>query len=59
MKRSLCLRSERLSELTSDELTLVAGAVERTGYYPTGNVAQCVALLTGLFTGTTTGTTTR
>ena len=67
MKRRLSLKSEHLSELTSGELTAVAGAGSLTGVYPTINtpcpsVQECIASIPTLqrecptercFTGTT------
>lgn len=56
--RRLTLRSERLSDLTSDELALVNAAALITEGCTTAvltvDVQRCLALSTQLFTGTTT-----
>lgn len=65
MQRRLALKSERLSELTSNELASVAGGVTGgclTGVYPTfdrpcPSLQECIELgpipTTDCFTGTT------
>lgn len=47
MKRRLTLRTERLTELSQDDLGSVAGGTTTlfTGYYPSIN-APCTSLLT-------------
>lgn len=53
MKRHLALRSERLTQLTGDDLASVAGGAVTTncftGYYPSIN-APCTTLLTPVCT---------
>lgn len=61
MKRALALKSEYVSELTTDELAAVGGAGSLTGVYPTfdrpcPSIPECVDLgpipTTNCFTGT-------
>jgi len=53
MNRRLTIKRETLAELTSAELTAVAGGQGFTGYYPTFDY-PCTPLTEDLLTGTTT-----
>ena len=53
MSRRLTIKRETLAELTSTELTAVAGGAVLTGVYPTINY-DCTRLVGDLLTGTTT-----
>ena len=61
--RRLALRTERLTELTTDDLAAVHGAQAPlptqmcTGAYPTFNCGALIALVTGVVTGIVTTST--
>lgn len=55
MNRRLTIKRETLTELSSTELTAVAGAQGLTGYYPTFDYPCATRLVGDLLTGTTTG----
>lgn len=42
MARTLVVRREALTELSTDDLAVVVGGQTLTGYYPTLNVLDCL-----------------